>query len=539
VHYAAAFGWPQVLQYLISSASAIPNPFNDWKMTPLAIGMLKGHLQCCEILLSVPGVDVNVKDEQGNSLVVQTIGLDLSEEVVRQLKYLIQQKKCDVTIANDQGWTALHFLVSKWNPATSGMFLEVAEMLISHGAKINALNNSQQTPIQLWNAFTNAGSFLSSLPVLSWFLEVCRCSSFSLLFNSHSFFLLLLLLQNGAQLVDIKKQIWQLFHSNFIDFDLMPLHTILLRYFDDYRDLMTTLDSQGYVPLHHLLMEYNNWSPKNPPYGLHGNELEKYCGPFLEKAAKFLETLIHDLKLDVNVQVEKLEQYRDVDLSIPTFDDEGNPKPPPVPYNADGLYSPLHFAANHQKRFTFLMEVLLKFSPDLNKISFNGQTPLHIAACKSYDFSKLLVGAGANVALCDKNGNTPLHLSIGVEGDRIAELLIGKAADLDIKNNSQETPLMVAARQQSEKLVNLLLAKGANVDVKDKQERNLLHLAVRNLSILKAILPHFLKKKLSIDSPDNKKMTALHYAVRFTTFQIFFFCLISLFLPIKRSFNAI
>jgi len=43
---------------------ALADATNQWKLTPLAIAMLKGHFAIAELLLSQEGVDVNIRNDQ-------------------------------------------------------------------------------------------------------------------------------------------------------------------------------------------------------------------------------------------------------------------------------------------------------------------------------------------------------------------------------------------------------------------------------------------------------------------------------------------
>ena len=67
IHYAAAYGWYFCLKLLLD-AKADPNIPNDWKVTPLGIAFLKGHMGIADILLEQPGVDINFRDESGEML---------------------------------------------------------------------------------------------------------------------------------------------------------------------------------------------------------------------------------------------------------------------------------------------------------------------------------------------------------------------------------------------------------------------------------------------------------------------------------------
>ena len=53
---------------LLIEAGANPlDPSNEWGLTPLAIAMLKGNVGLAKYLLTLPGIDINGKDEKGKN----------------------------------------------------------------------------------------------------------------------------------------------------------------------------------------------------------------------------------------------------------------------------------------------------------------------------------------------------------------------------------------------------------------------------------------------------------------------------------------
>ncbi len=61
LHYACAYGWRAIVE-LLMAAGANCNAMNMWKLTPLFIAMLKGHLGCAEQVLKADNVNVNARD---------------------------------------------------------------------------------------------------------------------------------------------------------------------------------------------------------------------------------------------------------------------------------------------------------------------------------------------------------------------------------------------------------------------------------------------------------------------------------------------
>ncbi len=103
VHYAAAFGWKECLKYLIS-VGADANANNLWKTSPLALAMMKGHLACADILLDQKGVDVNVRNDDGDTLVIQVLrNASRNPSTLAQIRFLVQDKKADINLADRAG----------------------------------------------------------------------------------------------------------------------------------------------------------------------------------------------------------------------------------------------------------------------------------------------------------------------------------------------------------------------------------------------------------------------------------------------------
>ena len=122
---------------------------------------------------------------------------------------------------------------------------------------------------------------------------------------------------------------------------------------------------------------------------------------------------------------------------------------------------------------------ILKYHPDVNARGPGEQTALHFASeDRSFrgdegdretwekqrgEVVLLLVKAGADPRLADKDGNTPLHKARLLP---VAEALIKSGADVNAHNNEGETPLMVT---YSEEVASLLVRSGADISARDNE----------------------------------------------------------------------
>ena len=77
--------------------------------------MLKGHVGIGKFLLDIPGVDINVKDDKGRTVLANMIASltaekPLTRELVAEIKDMVERRGADPTIADNDGKNALHFL---------------------------------------------------------------------------------------------------------------------------------------------------------------------------------------------------------------------------------------------------------------------------------------------------------------------------------------------------------------------------------------------------------------------------------------------
>ena len=130
LHYACAYGWYFSAKLLVD-VGADPDAKNEWKLTPLAISLLKGHQGMAKWLLELPGVDVNGRDDKGRSVIMKMIfeaiestkeysknedfkNSSLTNDLLNEVIELIEVRKADPTLVDHEGRNILHYL-SSWN----------------------------------------------------------------------------------------------------------------------------------------------------------------------------------------------------------------------------------------------------------------------------------------------------------------------------------------------------------------------------------------------------------------------------------------
>ena len=89
-----------------------------------------------------------------------------------------------------------------------------------------------------------------------------------------------------------------------------------------------------------------------------------------------------------------------------------------------------------------------------------------IWAAKNCDESsvKLLIAAGADVNIKNKNGFTALHVSVRNRSEKCAHSLVDAGADVNMEDSDYLTPVMEAVVFECRECLNLLLKAGADVD---------------------------------------------------------------------------
>ena len=107
LHYAIAYGWYFCVRALIEAGASI-NAVNSWQTTCLATGFLKGQYGLCDYLLTTHHADINFRTEDGLTLVMITVGLEISSSVLQQLEYVVNKHKADCTTVDSNGQNAVN-----------------------------------------------------------------------------------------------------------------------------------------------------------------------------------------------------------------------------------------------------------------------------------------------------------------------------------------------------------------------------------------------------------------------------------------------
>lgn len=110
LHYACAYGWYFIVKLLLE-AGAKPDANNDWKLTPLAVAFLKGHIPIANYLIEDIGVDINIKNDKGMTLVSIAASSSMDDGLYEQIVYLVEDMKADVKILDNMNNSAVSDII--------------------------------------------------------------------------------------------------------------------------------------------------------------------------------------------------------------------------------------------------------------------------------------------------------------------------------------------------------------------------------------------------------------------------------------------
>ena len=169
------------------------------------------------------------------------------------------------------------------------------------------------------------------------------------------------------------------------------------------------------------------------------------------------------------------------------------------------------------------VQLLVKFTPDINKKDINGREPIHVAAfCGREENVEFLLRAGADVNAKDNYGTTSLHVAAWNDSKEVLELLLRAGADKDAQNNDGEMPLHKAVRWGCKENIELLLragAAGADKNAQDKDGMTSFHMAAwyNNKEVITLFLLFFSKKILEQKTKNGRTVLDLAHLLAYQT----------------------
>ncbi|KAM4591810.1 nuclear factor NF-kappa-B p100 subunit-like [Odontesthes bonariensis] len=184
--------------------------------------------------------------------------------------------------------------------------------------------------------------------------------------------------------------------------------------------------------------------------------------------------------------------------------------------------TPLHLAIIHQQTGVIqqLIHTLLSSQQQniLNTTNHLQQTPLHLAVItRQLKVVEVLLRAGADPSLQDKDGRSPLHLAAVAGDSNTLRLMLAHLGErhahlVNIPDYHGLHPLHLAVRRDGERCLRLLVEGGAKINAPELKSGNTaLHLAVKE-NLFKVACMLITELKADINACTFGGNTSLHLA---------------------------
>lgn len=166
------------------------------------------------------------------------------------------------------------------------------------------------------------------------------------------------------------------------------------------------------------------------------------------------------------------------------------------------------------------MTCLLDEGCDVNTMLLNGKAMVHqslvtIAANKrSNRVLRVLIARGADVnQVCLTYGTTPLHLAVKAGNAEGVQLLIAAGANVDLQDKNGLTALMMSCKHSYPVIFDILIAAHARIDLMDSGKRTAIFHACKTASL--GMVNTLVDAQASLAALDEWGNTPLFYAVNY------------------------
>ncbi|CAF1193546.1 unnamed protein product [Rotaria sordida] len=490
LHYAIAYGWYFCVRLLIEAGANV-NCVNSWQTTCLAAGFLKGHYGLCDYLLTEHHVDINFKTDDGLTLVMLSVGLEISLSSQQQLDYVVTKHNADCTCVDATGSNAFHYLASNTSGQRSHYmnveakntlrdnFFKMAQILLDHKCDPNKMNNKVQSPLMI---ALESGNFI----LVDYLINIAK-------------------IEINADISHDGKTLLHYFAIQCNEYDLIQ-KLIKLPINDQIKKMGQMFDDTGRTPFHYCASKFNEFCQQNKS-SQGTDQLKQQYQSILEMIEYCLESVQCDPDVEIKQinELNKSENEQDIDdendkdeqtnENIQPMDDTNDEEiiSKPKETSIFSLLSTVQFIDNTIKH---PLEIFLKKSKNLNVLHHETQrTPLLQAIfLQEYQTVHMLINESScdiNLAtsiLSNERQQTPLIFACKLQLLRIIrELLNHKQCHIltyDYQYNQAIHYYLSTSKRSNQyiDILNLFIDKikltNNNLNIQGKSERTPLHIAV-------------------------------------------------------------
>uniref|UniRef100_A0A8D3C5E8 Poly [ADP-ribose] polymerase n=1 Tax=Scophthalmus maximus TaxID=52904 RepID=A0A8D3C5E8_SCOMX len=557
LHNACSFGHSEVVSLLLCQG-ADPNARDNWNYTPLHEAAIKGKIDVCIVqLLLQHGADVHAKDKGYVQVHNISVLMWARSDILWLEKFRVSQI-CRLW-STSESRKRMDGLVPLHNACSYGHY-EVTELLLKHGACVNAMDLWQFTPLHeaasknrvevcslllshgadptLLNCHSKSSVDMAPTPELKERLTY-EFKGHSLLQAAREADVTKAKKTLALEIINFKhphthetalhcvvasphpkrKQVTELLlrkgaNVNEKNKDFMtPLHVAAERAHNDIMEVLqkhgakvNALDTLGQTALHRAALAGHLQTCRLLlGYGADASlvSLQGFTAAQMgnEAVQQILNENVPVRNSDVDYRLLEAAKAGDLDTvkSLCTAQNVNC-------RDLEGRHStPLHFAAGYNR--VSVVEYLLHHGADVHAKDKGGLVPLHNACSYGhYEVAELLVRHGASVNVADLWKFTPLHEAAAKGKYEICKLLLKHGADPTKKNRDGNTPLD--------------LVKDGDTDIQD--------LLRGDAALLDAAKKGCLARVQKLCSPDNincrdtqgRNSTPLHLAAGYNNLEV-------------------
>lgn len=475
------------------------------------------NLNAIELLLSY-GMDINVKDSNGNTMVCQVV----RDGNYKEAKWL-HERGANVRLSNYQGSTLLHLIFSRFSGHHKEQDIAFAKWLVEQGCDLNAKNENNETFLELVFRSQDAWAFSDILwfidkgankndrmvisaaakagcceIILQWMDEGIEVDFRNLDGNSILDLLFTYTKNEDALLAVIKK-----FIARYPSFDIsQTLIMATQKGYSRHCDFLlqqniniNAMDKQGYTALHYAGRLPLSLGQQIINKGANLNAKTKQGKTPLQTSSEYnLDWIQLLLKNGADAKAENLLTKQFI-LKNGSLVDDLVQHGVPIRLSVHNEIQPVFFA--------------LVVDSDIIKFFADHHADLNARYVERH------------VTLGDrKEGRTPLYFLIDSGMAEEVQYFIEKGACVNVQDEESSTPLHHAIRKGKLKIdmVTCLLEANADINAQDESNNTPLHLAClsADLDLVKLLLKHNPK----LDLENGSCMTPLFIAMKESAWEI-------------------